>query len=528
MPARNNRSAQANNLPPYQQQTELWPRPAPPARRGRRLALALLVGLLFLLVLVAGVVGGGLTYVYSRGRILPGVSAQGVPLGGRTPAEAAAALQTRWDGQVVALLSDGELIQSIALGDLGLKLDAAATAQAAALKGRSLAGLRAIVAEGPAWFNIAPVWAYDPATAERALAALAPQLAVAPVDATVSVAGDQAVAVPAVPGRELDVAATLAALQANPAQTLMDGRLALATRPVPATVQDVSAAVAEANRLLARTVTLEAYDPVRDERFTWPVEPRVWSEWLRLNVDPAGSFTWTLDKQISAAWLDTLEAEVGDGRYLDEEEAPAALSEAITTGQPAAVARVYHPERSHVVQSGETLSSIGYDYGIPYPWIEQANPGVTSLSVGQAIVIPSADVMLPLPPVPDKRIVVNMTEQRARVYENGQLKWDWPASTGIASSPTAPGVFQIQSHEPNAYAGNWNLWMPSFMGIYRPVPTSDFMNGFHGFPTRGNAQLLWTGDLGRRVTYGCILLSSENAQLLYEWAEEGVVVEVER
>ena len=65
---------------------------------------------------------------------------------------------------------------------------------------------------------------------------------------------------------------------------------------------------------------------------------------------------------------------------------------------------------------------------------------------------------------------------------DGQLKWEWPASTGIDSSPTAPGVFQIQSHEPNAYAGNWDLWMPSFMGIYRPVPTSEFMNGFHGFP----------------------------------------------
>ncbi len=148
--------------------------------------------------------------------------------------------------------------------------------------------------------------------------------------------------------------------------------------------------------------------------------------------------------------------------------------------------------------------------------------------MGQAIVIPSPDALLPLPPVPGKRIVVSISEQRAWVYENGQLKWEWPASTGIDSSPTAPGVFQIQSHEPNAYAGNWDLWMPSFMGIYRPVPTSEFMNGFHGFPTRGQAQLLWTGDLGRRVTYGCILLSSENAQLLYEWAEEGVVVEVQR
>jgi lipoprotein-anchoring transpeptidase ErfK/SrfK len=33
-------------------------------------------------------------------------------------------------------------------------------------------------------------------------------------------------------------------------------------------------------------------------------------------------------------------------------------------------------------------------------------------------------------------------------------------------------------------------------------------------------------SLGTRVTYGCILLSNENIQLLYQWAEAGVVVEI--
>ena len=291
----------------------------------------------------------------------------------------------------------------------------------------------------------------------------------------------------------------------------------------------MSAAVDEANRMLATTVTLEAYDPVRDERFAWPVASTVWGDWLRLAVDPAAAdpFSWSLDRQIGVAFLDTLEAEMGDGRYLDEDATLAALSEAIQAQSATAAARVRHPERRHTVQSGETLSSIGYDYGIPYPWLQQLNPGVDALTVGQEIAIPAADALLPLPPVPGKRIVVSLSEQRTRVYENGQLKWDWSSSSGIAGSPTAPGIFQVQSHEPNAYAGNWDLWMPSFMGIYRPVPTSDFMNGFHGFPTRGNSQLLWTGDLGHPVTYGCILLSSDNAALLYEWAEEGVVVEVQ-
>jgi lipoprotein-anchoring transpeptidase ErfK/SrfK len=148
-----------------------------------------------------------------------------------------------------------------------------------------------------------------------------------------------------------------------------------------------------------------------------------------------------------------------------------------------------------------------------------------ALSAGQIITIPSKDDLLEKPVVENKRIVVNITKQRMWVYENGQLKWEWLASTGIPDSPTQPGVYQILSHEPNAYAGNWNLNMPYFMGIYDAVP--GFTNGIHGFPTRNGYGILWENALGRRVTYGCILLSTTNAKLLYDWAQEGVVIEIQ-
>jgi predicted pyridoxine 5'-phosphate oxidase superfamily flavin-nucleotide-binding protein len=64
-------------------------------------------------------------------------------------------------------------------------------------------------------------------------------------------------------------------------------------------------------------------------------------------------------------------------------------------------------------------------------------------------------------------------------------------------------------------------------GIYHPVPNSDFTNGFPGFPTRGGGQLLWENNLGTRVTYGCVLLSDQNVQILYNWAETGVVVAIQ-
>jgi lipoprotein-anchoring transpeptidase ErfK/SrfK len=239
------------------------------------------------------------------------------------------------------------------------------------------------------------------------------------------------------------------------------------------------------------------------------------------------AISWQIDGSQITSYMQSQAIELGAERYLDLEEATAALTNAIQSEQYNVNLRIYHHERQHTVQSGETLSSIAYDYGIPYLWIQEINPETTDgIFPGQVITIPSPDVMLPLPVVENKRIVVSIAEQRMWAYENGALKWDWPVSTGIDSSPTAPGVFQIQSHEPNAYASIWDLWMPNFMGIYRPAPTNDFMNGFHGFPTRNGTNLLWTNSLGRKVTYGCILVSNDNINLLYNWADEGVVVEV--
>jgi lipoprotein-anchoring transpeptidase ErfK/SrfK len=227
------------------------------------------------------------------------------------------------------------------------------------------------------------------------------------------------------------------------------------------------------------------------------------------------------------AYLDENANVLDSTRYLDNDNAITAIEQAVQRGDLQATLRVYHHDREHVVQSGETIISIAWDYGVPYPWIQQANPGVDALSVGQTLTIPSQDNFFQYDPVPDKRIVVSISQQKAWVYENGAVKWEWGVSTGINNSPTWPGVYQIISHEPNAYAANWDLYMPNFMGVYQPIPGQDFTNGFHGFPTRGGGQLLWENSIGTKVTYGCILLNNTNIQLLYDWAPEGVVVEIQ-
>lgn len=451
---------------------------------------------------------------------LPGVNVAGINVGGMTTEEVESALLTRWQ---TVTLRDGDRVWQIDRESLGIRLDAAATSQRAYDTGRAnlpnaLFGT----------VEVAPVVSVNPEQMALTLAGMIDQINIEPVNAGVTLINGQVQATLPQDGRALDVDATVKRTVENSAAALANGEIELVMQPIAPAVTDATPMVEAASRLLANPLSVRVYDPVTGDMVYWIRQPGEWASWITAVPDansPIGMALTVSDRAVR----DFLAAQASifdSSRYLKVDEAAAAIQNAVAAGKTETTIRVYHHDRQHVVQAGETIVSIAWDYGVPYLYIQQANPGVENLSVGQMITIPSPDSFLLYPPVPEKRIVVSISEQRTWVYENGQIKWEWASSTGITDSPTWPGIYQIISHEENAYAGNWNLWMPYFMGVYQPIPGSEFTNGFHGFPTRGGGQLLWENSLGRRVTYGCILISTINAQLLYNWAEEGVVVEI--
>jgi lipoprotein-anchoring transpeptidase ErfK/SrfK len=521
-PARAPRRTQMN-VPPREQVRPRTARGGKPQRSSRLPAWLpyALIGLpLAFMMLVAMLVGLGALLLYGSGAALPGVQVAGEAVGGMTEQEIAASLS----GWQIAL-TDGESTLTVDPAVLGVTLDTAATARAAVGYGRGEgSALRAVFSQ----IEVPLVLYVDPAAAEQGLASLASQIEQAPINAGVQLVNGQAQPRPAVNGRGLDIAASAAPLASDAGAALADGTLELVTYPIAPEITDPTPIVNAAAALLANPLRIRAYDPIEDESFDWNIPPAEWGNWLTAEPDPNASIGLrvSLDEGQLQAYFGARVAELGGARTLDMDEATEAVQTAIGRGETESWTRVYYNDRQHVVQAGESIISIAWDYGIPYPWVQQANPGVETLSVGQTITIPSPDTQVPLPVVPNKRIVVSISEQRTRVYENGALKWDWISSTGISSSPTWPGVYQVLMHETNAYAGNWDLWMPNFIGVYHPVPGAEFINGFHGFPTRGGSQLLWTNSLGTRVTYGCILLSNENVTALYSWAEEGVIVEI--
>ncbi len=131
----------------------------------------------------------------------------------------------------------------------------------------------------------------------------------------------------------------------------------------------------------------------------------------------------------------------------------------------------------------------------------------------------------PTPDPKQKRVVVDVSEQRMYVYEGDDLHWKWIVSTGEPGRDTAIGQFAVQSKIPMAYASTWNLDMPHWLGIYWSGPLE---NGIHALPIkRDTGYKLWDGFLGQRVSYGCVILSEENAKKLYKWADIGTPVTIQ-
>jgi lipoprotein-anchoring transpeptidase ErfK/SrfK len=503
-----------------------------------RTPLFIFVGVLALVLLLIGIGGPVLvSQVYNQNyadRIYPGVSVYGVNLSGMTVDEATVALRATFPNPAAQplTLSDGERTWNRTWADLGIKLDPTSTAQLAYRVGREGTPKenRAVQLKAfAAGWQVSPIIILPDATeATIALEALAPEVAVPPVNAGLTIQPDGVVPVPAQAGRELDIEATVAALPHAVSVGPTGLVLNLLTTQVEPAIGDPGPAQAQAEALLAQPFTLSAYDFLTSFSTQWSAEPAIVASWLTIQeIEDANGPRLAVGAVEDAirAHLNTLNGQMTtDQVTIDVEKTVPQIQAAIEATQNQATVVLAHPSRIHVVQFGETMMSVARAYGFPVWRLIEANPDIdaSDLHPGQEIIIPTIDLLFPLPLIADQRIVVDISDQRLYAYADEALIYDFICSTGIESSPTIPGTFQILSKEEEAYASSWDLWMPHFMGVYRSGP--DFTNGIHGLPTLSSGSILWEGHLGRPVSYGCIVIGLEEAANLYEWTQLGALV----
>jgi LysM repeat protein len=460
-----------------------------------------------------------------NGRIFPNVWALGMDVGGMTVEEAAAALQDHWSNDVTIRLYDQERSWDATPFSMGIALDAYATAEAARSLG--LAGL-------PFGYAVQPLVTLDELTSQNYFLDLTEWSKILPYNAGYRWEGEQLIGVPGSDGRFLDIAATMAALQEHLPQVAEQRRLDLVMDPMPPEVRDPQPYLEQARRFASQSFVMHGYDPFRDERVSWTTDRETLTSWLEVGEDGltlrAAPFATFVSAQTQ------LLKQTDPLRYLEPVDTMAKMQTAINTLQSEVYLRIRYESSIYSVQAGDTGYRIAAKIGIPFYQLEQANPGRNweeNLTIGERINLPSRDITMPLDPIPNKRIVVNINTQYMVAYENGEVVFDWYISTGMDHAPTAPGVFQILNHDPVASGGSYELcgaygcsqWqMYWFMGIYEVFP--GLVNGFHGGVLLPNGNYLGGGNVGRPYTYGCIMALNEDAELLYNWAEDGVVVEI--
>jgi len=122
----------------------------------------------------------------------------------------------------------------------------------------------------------------------------------------------------------------------------------------------------------------------------------------------------------------------------------------------------------------------------------------------------------------NKYILVDISEQHMYVYEGDSQVYSFVSSTGM-NNATRAGNFSVLDKIHSAYGATWDIWMPNWLGIYW---AGSMENGIHALPILPNGGTLWAGYLGVPISYGCVVLGTYEAQVLYDWADIGTPVEI--
>lgn len=489
------------------------------------------LGMLIFFAAVCGIVG---VWAYARHyatRIYPGVTLADIDVGGMTRAEAEAHLRQQLPDpqEETIVLCAGEQQLRFSWAVLGKGFDLALTVDAAYAQGREGSDLTRWLRPLDVRFagrEIAPVTApADPARVRAAVERLAAQVDVAAADAQLEITPAGARSVPGKAGRRLEVEAgidaALAALAAG------EPSVDLPVIELPPSLAQPEPALSQARALLAQPFVVRAADPLTEYTATFSAPPEIVATWLDARPAHPARMILDFDQGEIRRWLTGgVAPQLGDARLLDVGETLAQILLALNRQHSTADARIRHPEKRYVVQPGDVLYDIAYNHGFPQWRLEEANPEIEpgNLLIGQELVIPSIDVLIPEPIVPDKRIEISLPEQTLHAYEHDELRFEFRASSGMSTTPTIAGQFQVLMKEPAAYARRWDLEMPYFIGVYKEGP--NFYNGIHELPILASGRRLSVGVLGWPASYGCIILDEGDAKALFDWAPIGTLVRI--
>ncbi len=189
------------------------------------------------------------------------------------------------------------------------------------------------------------------------------------------------------------------------------------------------------------------------------------------------------------------------------------------TRKPTATPRIVSPTPSpiltnpseYTVQAGDTIIGLAEKFNLPWGYLADANglDNPDMIQVGQTLTIPV------WPPKDDGReIYVILSQQKAYAIENGKIVHEFVVSTGVPAHPTVTGRYKIYV--------KYRFDDMSGPGYYiKDVPF--VMYFFQGYGLHGT---FWHNNFGTPMSHGCVNLTVEDAEWLFDWASVGTPVVV--
>lgn len=501
----------------------------PMARSGRsRLPLVLLAIIAVVAVVLAG---GAFAYTSSfNGKALPGTTVLGQDVSGKKPEEISALVEKRAKDVEVTVTADSA-DHAASLSDLGVSVDAAATAQSAVGQDHSFFSVL-----GSFWSGeraIQPVVSVDPAKVSAFAKGLVPEDRVQPQNAGVEFdEGEQAWKVTeGRAGQGVDPQALVKTVQQKAPQ-LKDFRVEQKISDIEPsiTTDEAKQVVGSIDSILAQPMAIKGpkdktYEVSTERRSSWiSVEPNAAGDDLELKVDEQAVRDWVAKRadKASVKAQDGIEqvdasgkvvkviSQKTDGVEVTNTDAVAdQLIRSMTDATPLDTAF-----ESKAVAAKVTQAKAPEQPAAPKP----GDPSAPAKPAPPAAPKPE--------PTGEKWIDVDLGKKTVTAYVGSTPVWG-PRSIvdGKSGYETVTGTYEIYLRYDKQDMTNASRYPVGHEKYYysQDVPWVQYFHrgyAFHGAP--------WRSSFGYSGSHGCINMRVSDAKWLYQWASKGTKVVVHR
>ena len=506
--------------------------PSTGGRRGPRRMVLIIVAILAVLAVV--LTGGALAYAKQfDGRALPGTTVLGQDVAGKTPEEIAALVAAQGEDVTVDITAGDQQVQA-SLADLGVTVDAEATASAAVDTDASVPTVIASTWSGER--PVAPVVEVDDAKVAAFAKGLVPEDRTQPVDPEVTFDEDakEWKAVPGRDGQGVDPQTLVDAVNQNAASlTGFTVEQPIEQIAPSITTEDAETTVGEIGKILEQPMAIkgadgETHEVSAERRSSWlSVAPDESGSALAISVDEDAVREWVAARadQDNVKPVDGIEQVDEDGKVVKvvtEKKVGLEVTntDAVADGLIAAM-------------TGTTPFEAAFESKKLEPEVQKVDAPKTEeqkkAEEEKKANDPNSSEKTEekkAKPTGEKWIDVDLTNKTVTAYVGDTPVWG-PRSMvdGKPGNETPTGTYEIYlryDRQDMTNAAYYPEGHPKY--YYTPdVPWVQYFHhgyGFHGAP--------WRSSFGYSGSHGCINMPVSDAKWLYDWASLGTKVVVHR